>query len=67
MALILDQPLLLLVKHDYQDVLVAELGELDSLLDEPLLPLGEGGLHGLGVVDQLHISFALLRASFCRC
>ena len=44
MALEFNELLSLLIKDHYVDVLVAELGELDGLLEEAPLPLAKGGL-----------------------
>ena len=43
-AIVLHQPLLLLVKDDEEDALVAKFGELDGLLDKASLPFAVGNV-----------------------
>ena len=43
-AIVLHQPLLLLVKDHEEDTLVAKLGELDGLLNKPSLPFAVGNV-----------------------
>jgi len=50
----LDQSLFIFIENNYEDVLIAELRELDRLLEETSLTLAEGGLPGLLVGNLFH-------------